>query len=83
MPVRKEFYVEPYLNFSCSRKNGPVKKGLEWQYRYTRSLPDLLQTVDYRDESTPLVVNSGNPDLKASARHNASLRLFREKTILK
>ena len=83
VPVRKEFYVEPYLNLSCSRKNGPVKKGLEWQYRYTRSLPDLLQTVDYRDESTPLVVNSGNPDLKASARHNASLRLFREKTILK
>lgn len=78
VPVRKEFYVEPYLNFSCSRKNGPVKKGLEWQYRYTRSLPDLLQTVDYRDESTPLVVSSGNPDLKASARHNSSLRLFTE-----
>lgn len=78
VPTRREFYVAPYFNFGLSRRDGPKKKGLELKYSYTRSLPDLLQTLGYRDESTPLVVSSGNPDLKASARHNSSLHLFTE-----
>lgn len=41
-------------------------------YRFTNSVPDLIQMMDYRDDSMPLVVKVGNADLKNGANHNTS-----------
>ena len=41
-------------------------------YRLTNSVPDLIQMMDYHDDSTPLVVKVGNAGLKSGVTHNAS-----------
>lgn len=41
-------------------------------------MPNLVQTLDYRDESSPLVIRLGNADLKKSSHHYSYLRLYKE-----
>ena len=40
---------------------------------YTSSLPDILSTLDYRDDSNPLNIIEGNPDLKRVGTLKSSL----------
>ena len=40
---------------------------------YSSNRPDLIDCIDYRDDTNPLYVTLGNPDLKTSHTLNASL----------
>lgn len=55
-----------------------VRRGqsLEAAYHYSTSVPDLLETVAYTDNTNPLFVIQGNPLLKNSHTHSASINYF-------
>ncbi|MBR3022450.1 MAG: TonB-dependent receptor [Bacteroidaceae bacterium] len=48
--------------------------GLEASYGYATSQPQLMQTLGYIDTTDPLAIVEGNPDLKDTHTHKASLR---------
>ena len=51
-------------------------QSLEAAYHYSTSVPDLLETVAYTDNTNPLFVIQGNPLLKNSHTHSASINYF-------
>ena len=55
-----------------------VRRGqsLEAAYHYSTSVPNLLETVAYTDNTNPLFVIQGNPMLKNSHTHSASINYF-------
>lgn len=75
---RNKFYFEPYFKFKYRQKIERVIKGVEMKYQLSQGLPGMLHTLDYRDESTPLIIRIGNQNLKMSNHHSTYLRLFKE-----
>ena len=55
-----------------------VKRGqsVESDYALRTSLPDLLETVPYVDNTNPLFVMQGNPLLRRTLTHSAGLRYY-------
>lgn len=74
--VRHKLYVEPYATLKAKRKKDRKERGLELKYNLQYRQPDLLQTLDYRDDATPLIVRMGNANLQASTIHNLYTRLY-------
>ncbi|MBQ9284736.1 MAG: outer membrane beta-barrel protein [Bacteroidaceae bacterium] len=68
--MRHRFYVEPSL-----RALWKFTKNIraELNYNLTTSRPELLNTLAYRDETNPLYITEGNPYLKDTHTHDASL----------
>lgn len=50
-------------------KNTELKAGANWDYR----VADMLQSAAYIDNSNPLAITMGNPNLKPSSTFNANL----------
>ncbi|HRF86768.1 MAG TPA: outer membrane beta-barrel protein [Alloprevotella sp.] len=71
--VQRNFRVYPGIRFDWDR--------FTLNYRYNHGIVDLLQTFDIRDDSNPLVVSLGNPQLKAPRVHslNASYAIREQK----
>lgn len=65
-------FFEPELYFRGGRS-------FKWELsaNMKSEIPDLVNVVDYTDDSDPLFLISGNPDLKNVHRYNASLSLSR------
>lgn len=78
LSTRTRFYVEPYISLQYKKRKNSIDRGVEFKYKLSHTLPDLVQTLDYRDESTPLIVRVGTPDLKNASRHSSFLRLYKE-----
>lgn len=50
---------------------------LEYNFQYDTSLPQMLSTLGYRDETDPLYIIEGNPFLHSSHTHQSSLTYSR------
>lgn len=68
--TRRRLLLEPSL-----RMTWKIAKtvGLELNYDYSTSQPSLFSTLAYRDQTDPLYITEGNPDLKDT--HTNNLRL--------
>lgn len=68
-----EVFFEPEAFFSGG-------KSVRWELNASikSEIPDLVKKVDYRDDSDPLFLVSGNPNLKNIHRYQASLLLRHE-----
>lgn len=68
-----EVFFEPEAFFSGGRS-------VRWELNAVikSEIPDLVKKVDYRDDSDPLFLISGNPNLKNIHRYQASLLLRHE-----
>ena len=68
-----EVFFEPEAFFSGGRS-------IRWELNAVikSEIPDLVKKVDYRDDSDPLFLISGNPNLKNIHRYQASLLLRHE-----
>ena len=69
--VRRRLLVTPSLRATLKLTK---TIGFEVNYRFDTSLPDLFQTIGYRDLTNPLNISEGNPNLKDSHSHDISLR---------
>lgn len=69
--VRNLFYPSPtvYIKRVFGNFNFDVN------YSAVEKYPDLINMLDYVDDSDPLNVSRGNPDLKPSWTHNSSVNL--------
>ena len=69
--ARRNFLlVTPTLELTYRLKK---QTRLSSRITYTTNRPDLIDCIDYRDDTNPLYVTLGNPDLKTSHTLNASL----------
>ena len=68
--VRHSFQIDPSL-----RANWKITKtiGFEVNYSFRTKKPTLLNTLAYRDLTNPLFIVEGNPQLKDTHTHEASL----------
>ena len=68
--VRRHFFIDPSL-----RATWKLSKtvGLELNYGFRTSQPQILQTIGYRDLTDPLFITEGNPDLKDTHAHDVKL----------
>ena len=62
---RNSVFANPYLSYRYMSKDG--KRDFRFNANHTRSSIYLYDLVNYRDDSAPLVVKLGNPDLKSNA----------------
>ncbi|MBR1882162.1 MAG: TonB-dependent receptor [Muribaculaceae bacterium] len=70
--VRRHWLFEPNLKATWKPSR---KAALELNYGWSTYLPGLLQTIGYRDNTDPLFVAEGNPDLKNCHANDLSLKL--------
>ena len=68
--VRRHFFIDPSL-----RATWKLSKtvGLELNYSFRTSQPQILQTIGYRDLTDPLFITEGNPNLKDTHTHDVKL----------
>lgn len=69
--VRNLFYVAPtlYAKKTFGNYNIDVNYNVQEQY------PDLINMLDYTDDTDPLNVSRGNPDLKPTLTHTAAMNM--------
>lgn len=70
---RKTRFFEPQLIFRLYPKVTQRESYVDFNYRLNHSTPDLSYNVDYRDDSTPLIVRLTNPGLKNAHNHHLDL----------
>ena len=74
---RNYYFFEPNVRYRIdhnSNRNGyALERHTTLSYSMSHSSPYSEYLTDYRDDATPLVVRTGNPNLKASAHHKAEL----------
>jgi len=68
--VRRHVFVDPSLRATW-RLCKTV--GIELNYSFRTSQPQILQTIGYRDPTDPLFITEGNPGLRDTHTHDASL----------
>lgn len=68
--TRRRLLLEPSL-----RMTWKIAKsiGLELNYDYTTTQPSLISTLAYRDQTDPLFITEGNPNLKDTHTNNFKL----------
>ncbi len=68
--VRRHFFIDPSL-----RATWKLSKtvGFELSYSFKTSLPDIIQTIGYRDLTDPLFITEGNPNLRSTHIHDVKL----------
>lgn len=64
---RNVFNIAPRVNF---RYNFNKQTQLQLRYNARTSQPSMTNLLDIRDDSNPLYISEGNPDLKPSLSHN-------------
>ncbi len=68
--VRRHFFLDPSLSATWKLSK---TAGIELNYSFTTSQPDILQTIGYRDLTDPLFITEGNPGLRNTHTHAVSL----------
>lgn len=79
----RNLFFEPEAQLRLHRnKQGSFHHEFKVGYQYASAAPALSQTLDYRDDATPLVVRVGNPNLKNShtQKYSASYNRTNQKT---
>ncbi len=62
------------MQFNKKEDNRGYRNSVRYSYRIDQSLPDLVDMLDITDDSDPLNIYYGNPDLKRSTAHRHLLR---------
>lgn len=68
MVYRRNWVFEPDMTFIL--KTNKLKREYRVNFSTETSTPDLVKLVNVRDDSNPLAVSLGNPDLKNTIRYN-------------
>ena len=68
--TRRRLLLEPSLRITWKIAR---TIGLELNYNYSTSQPSLISTLAYRDQTDPLFITEGNPDLKDTHTNNFQL----------
>ena len=68
--VRRHFFIDPSLR--ATWKLGKTT-GIELNYGFRTSLPEIIQTIGYRDLTDPLFITEGNPNLRNTHNHDVKL----------
>ncbi|GAA4308545.1 TonB-dependent receptor [Compostibacter hankyongensis] len=66
---QRQFFISPYVNLARKIKNGR----LSLRYLAQVQQPDIAQLLPVADNTNPLYIIKGNPDLKPSIYRNLSL----------
>lgn len=61
------------INHNTNREGYALERHVTISYNMSHSVPYSEYMTDYRDDTTPLVVRTGNPGLTASTHHRAEL----------
>ena len=70
---RDNLLFEPSIELRIDNNwNGTRESHFHLNYQYATTLPALVQTIGWRDDSTPLIVRLGNPDLSNEHKHEAT-----------
>lgn len=70
---RNSVFFQPSLSAEVSQNDSIRMRSLSFSYSTSQGQPDLTSLLDIRDDSNPLVVTLGNPDLKKSRTHSVGL----------
>jgi hypothetical protein len=74
LPGRKSVNFAPQLNFTYRFKNThEVKQNLLFRYNGSTTQPSITQLDPTSNNTNPLHIRSGNPDLQPTFNHNISL----------
>ena len=68
--VRQNFIIDPSLRAIWKLSK---TASLELNYGFTTKLPDILQTIGYRDLTDPLFITEGNPGLRNTHTNDVKL----------
>ena len=69
--TRNTYFLEPQVNVWFS--NYKRQTSFSFNYSNRRSAPSLTNLINVRDDSNPLYITNGNPDLKNTLTHNFGL----------
>ena len=70
--TRSRLLVEPSLRVTWKLAR---TMGLELKYGHSTTQPSLMSTLAYRDQTNPLYITEGNPNLKDTHTNNVSLNI--------
>lgn len=76
---RNKVLFTPKLTYYSQENNQKDKKRTEITYTFTPTSPQLTSMLDIRDDSDPLSIRLGNPDLKDEKIHRMKFSLTRTK----
>ncbi len=68
MIYRRDWVFEPDMTFIL--RTNKSTRNYEFNYSSETIIPDLVRLVNIRDDSNPLAVSLGNPNLKSIIKHN-------------
>lgn len=74
---RNKALFTPKLSYSSNGTGEKSRNSTEFAYTFTPSPPRLISLLDTRDDSDPLSIWLGNPDLKDEKIHRVTFRLTR------
>ena len=69
---QSNLFVNPTLNINYRKSNNKGMTNAMLRASINTSAPDMLSLIDFRDDSNPLNVRLGNPDLKNSRMYQVS-----------
>ena len=72
---RNSVFFEPTLSFTYQNTDSTGTRYASLSYGTSQNQPDLSTLLDIHDDSNPLVLTLGNPDLKKSRDHHVDLML--------
>lgn len=72
---RNTFFFQPMVSIRYQKNDSISTRFLNIDYNTRQSQPDLTTLLDIRDDSNPLVVNLGNPNLKKARSHSVNVNL--------
>ena len=74
---RNYYFFEPKAEYRFDRNvSSKLERHITLSYGISHSIPNYEYLIDYRDDATPLVVRTGNPDLKQSTHHKLDFSLY-------
>ena len=74
---RNYYFFEPKIEYRIDHNTAhKVERHTTLSYEMSHSAPNNEYLIDYRDDATPLVVRTGNPNLKQSTHHKFDFSLY-------
>lgn len=70
---RNDWQFEGSLKFNKGGNNGFLGGDLALEMTLDQTLPDVMQLLDVRDTSNPLVIELGNPELHKATKYGATI----------
>lgn len=69
-------HIEYNWDWNGNEQRGSHRNRIEFDYRLTPSMPELIHMVDIEDTSDPMNISLGNPHLKTSYEHMETIKWY-------